>query len=103
MTFIFQEAWTEAAVLVCNIIRSITFVYFQFIDSQMQSYQSIPKKLIVISFRYFSAAWIDLKLDGKSVTIGYFRVPFFLEAFDHFLSNAERNGVSLATPSVQAS
>ena len=48
MTFIFQEAWTEAAVLVCNTIRSIRFVYFQFIDSKTQSYQSIPNKVLLL-------------------------------------------------------
>ena len=86
MTFIFHEAWTEAAVLVCNIIRSITFVYFQFIHSKTQSYQSIPKffncYIVQVFFCYMD--WVETTIGGKSVTIAYFRVPFFLEAFDHF-------------------
>ena len=108
MTFIFQEYWTEAAVLVCKIIRSITFVYFQFIDSKTQSYQNIPKYLFlfycyIVQVFFCYVDKLETTIGGKSVTTGYFRVPFFLEAFDIFVLNAERNEVSFATPAVQAS
>ena len=87
MTFIFQEDWTEAAVLVCKIIRSITFVYFQFIDSKTQSYQNIPKYFLfdcyIVQVFFCYVDKLETTIGGKSVTTGYFSVPF-LEAFDHF-------------------
>ena len=77
MTFIFQEA----AVLVCNIIRSITFVYFQFIDSKTQSYQSIPKffNCYIVQIFFCYVDWLDSTIGGKSVTIGFF--CFFVFCF----------------------